>query len=106
MSARDWTSPQRLIDAQFSEWIRAHRTDIGMSQARLGKPVSLSQAQINRIESANRPVSLGEAVLLSRVVGKRLFDFAPDIPTVLMPCPTCDGKPPRGFTCNACGVES
>jgi len=107
MSKRDWTSPQRLIDAQFAAWVRQHRNELGLTQRRLAERIpGLIQGQIDRTEHADRLVSIGESFYFAQAFGVPLADFAPDIPNVSMACSTCDGKPPRGFSCNACGEAS
>lgn len=92
----------REFDVRIGRWVRDSRAELGLSQAALAVQADLpSQTTVWSIETGRRPVSLEEAVALTRVLVKPLPAFA--VPESWH-CWVCGNNPPRGFTCNACGM--
>lgn len=76
------------IEERFGQRVRELRTERGWSQEKLAEEMTarefqLHQTQVGKIESAGRPVSLGEAAVLAAVLGVTVFELlGPEPPKV------------------------
>lgn len=87
-------------------FIREQREAAGLSQTLVARLVGPGwhQATVWETESGRRPLRFKEAVILASIIGFNIADLAAtvEVPT----CGTCNGQPPEGFVCQACGRSS
>lgn len=90
--------------------VRALRRGRGWSQAQLAERMAAAgvpwdRIVVTRIETGRREgISVDEMYALASV-----FNVEPHSLTtarVRITCPRCDGAPPAGFRCTACGTEA
>jgi DNA-binding XRE family transcriptional regulator len=84
------------VDPRIAWGIRRLRIERGWTQAHVARLLGCNHTRISRIESGERgtPSPTVVADLLATTV-----DY------LLMPCPDCGGKPPRGCQCLRCGTK-
>jgi DNA-binding XRE family transcriptional regulator len=84
------------VDPRIAWGIRRLRVERGWTQQRVAQLFGCDHTRISRIESGQRGTPSAEVVadLLATTVSY-----------LLMPCPDCDGKPPRGCQCLRCGTK-
>ena len=84
----------------FGARIRRERSSRGWSCAELAKKAGLgaSHNSVSRIETAAGEPGLFRAAAVAAALGLSL-----DALLAPSDCGTCDGLPPAGFTCQACG---
>jgi len=93
------TPRQNDVPAAFGRRIKHEREQRDWSMRELGGKSGVAPSSIQRIEKG-RDVALSSALAVAAALGLSLGDaFAePE-------CIRCDGKPPPGFICSACGRE-
>lgn len=97
--------PERAFAAE----VQRARAEHGWTQEKVRRRlvasfgIDLSSSAMSRLETALRPIRFGEAVALAALLD---IDLTPLIPAcvAVAVCDCCEGKPPAGFTCNACGT--
>jgi transcriptional regulator with XRE-family HTH domain len=80
--------PSDFSDATFARRLRLVREAAGMTQQQLADAMAatgnkIHRSTIGKIESGDRPVTIGEAVELAGIVGVPLADLATDLPAEL-----------------------
>lgn len=100
--------PNGPVSAAFSEQMTKMRAVRGVSLRQLsarmdahGWPMAL--ATLQKVESGFRRITLDDAVAIAKVLEMKLPAGMADL---FSPCGTCNGAPPAGFSCKACGLES
>lgn len=85
------------VDPRVAWGIRRLRIERRWSQAYVARLLGCDHTRVSRIESGLRGTPSPETIaeLLGTTVGY-----------LLMPCPNCGGKPPRGCECLRCGIKS
>jgi len=76
----------------------------GLSDALGAEGYPVARAVLANVENGRRQeISIDFIVHCARALGVPLANLLPDGP---LGCPTCEGQPPTGFTCNTCGSAS
>lgn len=103
----DTTRYARIV----GENVAARRYRLGLTQEQLAEKVTAGGIPMTagvvfftekgstggRNNARPRNVSVDQLVAFAEVFGCDPMDL------LAAPCPTCEGVPPEGFTCNACG---
>lgn len=84
------------------EMIRLKRIELGHGMNRFAELAGISSAALSRIENGRRNPLPETLKRISDTLGCDVADLRIDGPAVS--CPTCQGEPPAGFTCNTCGT--
>lgn len=91
--------------ACVSENIELIRKGRGMSQAQLANQMTkvgrpMLDTAVSKMERGTRRIDVDDLVALAAAFGIR-----PEQLLVPWKCETCNGEPPRGFTCQGCGAR-
>jgi excisionase family DNA binding protein len=95
------TSPERLsaeLSAIAGRNMRVLRERAGLKQAGLGKLLGKGASGICRMEKGERRIACAELALLADIFGVAPAGLTGE-------CQNCQGSPPPGFACLACGAE-
>jgi transcriptional regulator with XRE-family HTH domain len=82
----------------FGQRITRRREALGWSARELARKAGVSASTVVRAEHATGDVWMGIAIKMASALGASLPGMLGE-PV----CGTCDGHPPKGFTCNECG---
>lgn len=93
-------TPNEVLAANM----RRLRKTRGWTQKELGSRWGVSLQVVNSLETGHRgrEFSVNEAVAVAGIFGLPVADLLMPV----LPCTTCQGAPPAGFTCRTCGAES
>jgi DNA-binding XRE family transcriptional regulator len=90
------------LDVHIGTWLKECRSCSGLSQRAAGAVIDTHQTTYSKMETGHIPSRFRDALRLAYA-----FDaLLPELPAwarPLLPCATCGGRPPAGFTCNTCG---
>jgi transcriptional regulator with XRE-family HTH domain len=86
--------------------MRRIRRSRGLTQEQLGDRLSWSHASVSAAERSvgGKRVKKFDADEIVAIAGALGIDAA-DLLAGILPCAHCNGEPPAGFTCQACGTE-
>jgi hypothetical protein len=84
------------VDPRIAWGMRRLRVERGWTLEQVARLLGCDVSRVSRIERGQRgtPSPTVVAELLATTVGY-----------LLMPCPTCNGKPPVGYACLRCGIK-
>jgi transcriptional regulator with XRE-family HTH domain len=93
------TAPPRrpVRDPQVASGIRRIRIEHGWSLTESAARLRLDPSVVSRIENGRRPAP--DAAAAAALLG-----VSPDY--LLLPCPRCAYRPPRGYLCLRCGTQA
>jgi transcriptional regulator with XRE-family HTH domain len=74
-------------------------TELSVRLSAAGRPIAV--LGLRRIERLERRIDVDDLAALAAVLRVTIEDLGVATPA----CPTCDGRPPGGFSCLSCGVE-
>jgi transcriptional regulator with XRE-family HTH domain len=87
------------VPAAFGQRIKRERERRGWSLRELSGKSNVATSTVIRIEKG-RDTALSSALTVTAALGLSLADACAE-----PECIQCDGKPPPGFICSACGRE-
>ena len=93
------TARQQKVPAIFGRRVRCERKRHGWSMRELSIKADVSIATVHGAENGKDP-ALSSAIALAAALGLSLGTLLAE-----PECARCDGKPPAGFICSACGRE-
>ncbi len=91
--------PADAVTRIFAFRVKRYRAERGWTGRELARKCELSPSTIIRIEQGHATF-LGYAAVIAGALGVPLTAMLEPIE-----CSRCDGSPPAGFTCRACGTE-
>jgi transcriptional regulator with XRE-family HTH domain len=94
------------VSQRFADRARELRRNRGWTAQHLADRITaagyaVSRSMIAYQETKPLRITLDQAAATARAFGVSLAVLIDDAP-----CPTCEDKPPTGFTCNGCGTTT